>query len=141
MLNVERSERPGDASGMQNTYLNVPTGEEFSILGCGVASIGVPTGREPPPGFDQKGEEGTPPYFFVSVAAKRLRARVRSGPDRVGAGQWTVVSGEKNGGSKPERGEPFPTGSESSIGAPFGAQGKRARIGFNKHDERMAYLT
>ncbi len=77
----------------------------------------------------------------VSVAAKRLRARVRSGPDRVGAGQWTVVSGEKNGGSKPERGEPFPTGSESSIGAPFGAQGKRARIGLNKHDERMAYLT
>ena len=93
--------------------------------------------------FDPKGEEGAP-CFFVSVAAKRLRARVRSGPDRVGAGQWTVVSGEKNGGSKPERGEPFPTGSESSIGAPFGAQGKqgkRARIGLNKHDERMAYLT
>src|SRR5260370_42348596 len=99
MLNVERSERPGDASGMQNTYLNVPTGEEFSILGCGVASIGVPTGREPPPGFDQKGEEGAPPYFFVSVADKGLRARVRSGPDRAGAGQGTAVRGGENGGS------------------------------------------
>jgi hypothetical protein len=77
----------------------------------------------------------------VSVAAKGLRARVRSGLDRVGAGQWTVVGGEKNGGSKSERGEPFPTWSKSSLGAPFGAQGKRARIGLNKHDEKIAYLT
>ena len=33
----------------------------------------------------------------ISVAAKGLKAIVGSDPDRVGAGQWTVVSGEEKG--------------------------------------------
>ncbi len=33
----------------------------------------------------------------ISVASKGLKARVGSGPETVGAGQWTAVSGEKNG--------------------------------------------
>jgi hypothetical protein len=33
---------------------------------------------------------------FISVAAKGLKAIVGSDPDRVGAGQWTVVSEQKN---------------------------------------------
>ena len=31
----------------------------------------------------------------ISVAAKRLRGMVERDPDRVGAGEWTVVSEEK----------------------------------------------
>jgi hypothetical protein len=34
--------------------------------------------------------------FFVSVTTKGLKATVGSDPDRVGAGQWTVVSEQKN---------------------------------------------
>ena len=37
-----------------------------------------------------------PSVFFVSVATKGLKAIVGSDPDRVGAGQWTVVSEQKN---------------------------------------------
>jgi len=33
----------------------------------------------------------------ISVAAKRLRGMVERDPDRVGAGEWTVVSEEKDG--------------------------------------------
>jgi hypothetical protein len=40
----------------------------------------------------------------ISVASKRLKAIVGGNPDRVGAGQWTVVSKERNSGSKPGRG-------------------------------------
>jgi hypothetical protein len=68
------------------------------------------TGPGSPPGFDRNGEDGGP-LFFVSVAAKGLKAIV-------GSNQWTVVSEEKNSGSELERGE-----------QPFGAQGKRAGMG------------
>jgi hypothetical protein len=44
---------------------------------------------------------------------------VGSDPDRVGAGQWTVVSEEKNGRRKLERDEAF--------GDPFGTQGKQGK--------------
>jgi hypothetical protein len=53
---------------------------------------------------------------FISVAAKGLKARVGSDPDRVGVGQWTVVSGEKN--SRPES-----------------ARDKRARIWRDIHED------
>jgi len=33
----------------------------------------------------------------INVAAKGLKAIAERDPERVGAGQWTVVSGEKNG--------------------------------------------
>ena len=53
---------------------------------------------------------------FISVAVKGLKARVGSDPDRVGVGQWTVVSGEKN--SRPES-----------------ARDKRARIWRDIHED------
>jgi len=34
---------------------------------------------------------------FINVAGKGLNAMAERDPDRVGAGQWTVVSGEENG--------------------------------------------
>jgi hypothetical protein len=33
---------------------------------------------------------------FINVAAKGLKAMVEWDSDRIGAGQWPVVSGEKN---------------------------------------------
>jgi len=60
----------------------------------------------------------------ISVAAKGLKAIVGSNPDGVGAGQWTVVSEEKNKKSELERDEPFET------------KGKRARIGGDDHTEK-----
>jgi len=33
----------------------------------------------------------------INVAAKGLKGMAETDPDRVGAGQWTVVSGEENG--------------------------------------------
>jgi hypothetical protein len=58
---------------------------------------------------------------------------VRSDPDKAEAGQWTVVSEEKNGRRKLERDEPFEV--------PFGTQGKRdkqgkqARMWFGIHEK------
>ena len=40
----------------------------------------------------------------ISVAAKGLNAIVSSNPDRVGARQWTVVSGGKSNGRELEKG-------------------------------------
>ena len=45
----------------------------------------------------------------ISVAAKGLKAIVGRNPDRVGAGQWAVVSPEKDRGHRLEGSETFPT--------------------------------
>ncbi len=48
-------------------------------------------------------------WRFISVAAKGLKAIVGRNPDRVGAGQWAVVSPEKDRGHRLEGSETFPT--------------------------------
>ncbi len=86
----------------------------------------------------------------ISVAAKGLKARVDS-PDPVGIsapqlmwsfdGQWTVVSGgiRRDGVRKPERRKVRRLGTKS--GREVRGRIERARIGLNKHDERIAHLT
>jgi hypothetical protein len=47
----------------------------------------------------------------------------------VDSGQLAVVSEEKNSRREWERAEPFP----APVGSSIGGQGKRARMGFDKH--------